>query len=310
MELERTPVHEMPQASEREPAVDIHTIPPEEIEPLCVYNILKNDDEELMILVPGYHRGEPIEPEIHYHGGQHAILSRGPHQNLLMEELNPEIRGALAASEYVLVMEIDTKRRYAAALVSDEVGPLGRTILEAHRYYFPFHPYPVSNGTFNIGDAVCDYCHTPVRIYYKGPTDKAGVKCACPSCIENGEMIPYDESFFPEIDERCINREHWMDVYGGSPPYQSGGRVPPVWGVHCEGLGVYLGRLEIEDLIPELLEELKETWDSELNIYSDEEPDRVFADLEKSTERGEVHLFRCSKCHKVFCLFIRSDTAL
>ncbi|MCR5675787.1 MAG: CbrC family protein [Lachnospiraceae bacterium] len=303
MEIEITPVYEMNPASEREPAVDVLRIPPEEIEPLCTYNILKNDEEQLLIIVPGYFKGEPVRPEIHYNAGQHAILARGPHQVLLLDDLNAQVRGALAASERVLVRECDSKRMYTANLIRSDIGPFSRRILEAHRYFFAFHPFPIHDGTLNIGEAVCDYCHTPVKIYYRGRTDGNEVKCACPNCLENSEPIAFGDSFFPEIDGRCITGENWSEVYGATVPYEAGGRVPAIWGVHCGSLGVYLGKLEPEDLIPDLMAELKETWDNELNIHREEDPERVLTDPVR-TRTESVHLFRCPVCVRVFCIFV------
>ena len=48
-------------------------IRPEEIEPLSNYNILTNDDSNVLLMLPGYFKGEPLIAEIRYHGGEEII---------------------------------------------------------------------------------------------------------------------------------------------------------------------------------------------------------------------------------------------
>ncbi len=284
---------------------DWHLLTPEEVEPLGNYGILKNDEEELMLILPGYFKGREEKPVLYYDGGAHGLMVRGHHQGILCDQINPQLRQVLAKADRILVSEQDSCRRYAAKVVITEgIEAFGEEILNAHPIYFPHHPFPVLDGTFNRGEALCEYCRRPAKIYYKGKAENGRISTVCPICLEAGEPVFHQAGLFPDMDERCLDKKNWNEVFGATPPFFHLGEPGKLWGVHCDALGIFLGRLEPEDLIPELIEALEETWDNEMNRFAGEDPGRIWGMLERGEEDICAYLFRCSECQKVYVIFL------
>ena len=272
----------------------------ERIEPLNCYSILTNDDGQIMLLLPGYFRGEPALAELLYNGHDHAILARNENQCVVCDELNPQIRELLSGSEYILVYETDSKRRYVATVVREDIDELAAEAIRLHDYEFTYHPFPVLDGTFQTGEARCDYCGSEAKIYFRGVTEKGRKKTICPRCID--DMAPDmddGDGLFPGLEEAC--RAHSGTLFGDTPPYLDHGKPGTLWAAHCGEPAVYLGRLDALDLIDELKQELLETWDHEFNRFKEDDPQDIF----KEFIEGDMtaHLFRCAKCRKVLAVF-------
>jgi len=175
-----------------------------------------------------------------------------------------------------------------------------------HGYSFSHHPFPVLDGTFDVGEAKCDYCGNTHRINYRGETEQ-GQQTVCPWCIQDMYPVRSDNTLFPDLDYRVEDEFDWSSVGGDTPPYFDQGRVAPLWGMHCGKFGAYLGQLEPEDLTDGLRATLTDTWDNKFNCFRDREPDAVFAD--HAAGKLTAHLFRCMECECVFCIFYERLTS-
>ena len=71
--------------------------------------------------------------------------------------------------------------------------------------------------------------------------------------------------------------------------------------MHCDKFGIYLGRLEPEDLTESLRRKLIDTWNNKFNRFRDRNPDEVFFNL--TARNLTAHLFRCTECESVFSIF-------
>ncbi len=272
----------------------------ERIEPLNYYSILTNDDGQIMLLLPGYFRGEPALAELLYNGHNHAILARNNDQCVVCDELNPQLRELLFSSESILVYEVDSKRRYVAAVVRENIDEIATDAIRLHDYEFTYHPFPVLDGTFQTGETRCDYCGSEVKVWYRGVTERGLRKTICPCCID--DMAPDmdgGDGLFPGLEEAC--REHSGTLFGDTPPYLDHGKPGTLWAAHCGEPAVYLGRLDALDLIDDLKRELLETWDHTFNRFKEDDPQDIF----KEFIEGDMtaHLFRCAKCRKALAVF-------
>lgn len=70
------------------------------------YAILINDDNEVMISM-GSKETEPENPRIIYDGGDHALYYRTPTETILLDYINPEVRGAVQKVKTLLVAEVE-----------------------------------------------------------------------------------------------------------------------------------------------------------------------------------------------------------
>ena len=278
---------ELPKPSDEEP------LRPEDLEPLSCYGILTNEEEKLLLVLPGYFRGEPEDAMLFYNGGDHAIFSRNIHQFALCDEINPQIRELLFQSESILVYEEDSGCRYIARVMHEEIDELAEQALLLHAYHFPHHPYPVLDGTFRTDGARCDCCNQETRIYYRGITRKHLPKTICPFCIDAMAPAREGDSLFPDPEI--------PDLLCDTPPYLDHGQPGSLWAMHCGEPGVYLGRLDPLNFGQELRDALRETWDHEQNLFREEDPQDLF----KEFLEGDLtaHLFRCAKCRKLLAIF-------
>ncbi len=280
---------------------------PERIEPISMYDLLTNDDNEVLLALPGYFKGEAKTAELHYQGNTHAILVRNEDQLILCDEIHPEVRDYVFNSEEILVFEIDAKREYMAKVVRDDIDAVAEEAYELHSSHFALHPFPVNDGTFEVGSAVCDICGESTKLFYRGRTDRDSKEKStiCPDCIKMGKHKILGLSLFPDMKEEYKELEGWEELEGSTPPFLVNGEVPDVWGAHCGALGVYLGKLYPEDLSEELVQSILETWDNEFNKYREADPEEVLKEFCSSEEgKGSVRLFRCRECGKVFSVVV------
>jgi uncharacterized protein CbrC (UPF0167 family) len=269
------------------------------MERLGDYSILMNDDHELMLVLPGYFKGDAAEPVFWYNGGAHAILVRNKHQCIVCDDLNEAVRPWVLQNEHLLVLEADSKRKYVASVAREDIDDAAEEAIALHRYHFDYHPFPLLDGTFDIGKARCDYCGAEVRVYYRGPLESGRRVTVCPQCIDRLEPAQRGDSLFPGMAEACMVRPGL--VFGDTPPYLDQGGVATLWAAHCGEPSVYLGALEPEDLIPELKDELLETWDNPFNRFRADDPEETFSRFER--DALTAHLFRCAKCKQELCIF-------
>ena len=70
------------------------------------YDILQNAVGDLLIAIRA-RAGEPSNPRIVYDGQKHALLYRRQGFSVTLDFIHPEVRGALAQAEKVLVVEFE-----------------------------------------------------------------------------------------------------------------------------------------------------------------------------------------------------------
>lgn len=70
------------------------------------YDILQNAAGDLLIAIRA-RAGEPANPRIVYDGQKHALLYRQQGFSITLDFIHPEVRGALARAEKVLVVEFE-----------------------------------------------------------------------------------------------------------------------------------------------------------------------------------------------------------
>ncbi len=284
---------------ELEEAAQADELRPAEIEPLNCYSILTNDDGQILLVLPGYFRGEPEVAELLYNGHSHAILVRNKGQCVVCDELNPQIRELVPKNESILVFEVDSKRRYTARVLRKDIDEIAAEAVRLHDYEFLYHPFPVLDGTFRTDGAKCDYCGNSVKIYYRGVTEKGQRKTICPACIDGMAPDREDDGLFPGLEEAC--RESSGTLFGDTPPYLDHGKPGTLWASHCGEPSVYLGRLDALNFTKELQDELQETWEHRFNRFREDDPQDIF----KEFLEGDMtaHLFRCARCRKLLAVF-------
>ena len=70
------------------------------------YDILQNAAGDLLIAIRA-RQGEPANSRIVYDGQKHALLYRQQGFSITLDFIHPEVRGALARAEKVLVVEFE-----------------------------------------------------------------------------------------------------------------------------------------------------------------------------------------------------------
>lgn len=278
-------------------------IDPREAEPLYDYNFTTDaEDDGLTVEIPGYFKGAALVRTLYYNGGEHAIYVRNPHQILLCDHVHPGVRELLDQTNDIFVSETDAKREYLARVVHEDIDALAEEALKLHDYRFRYHPFPIADGTLNIGEETCAICRQKKGIYYIDPADRddLGVgkkkRILCPHCIQEKR----ENLFFNLAGHfRSINGDR--EVYWGGLPFWNQGLDTSFWAIHCNHLAIYLGELEPEDLVP-LHDEILSTWNWHvLNPYADMDPAETLGRF----DRGELkaYLFKCAKCGKKLCAF-------
>ncbi|MCR5675786.1 MAG: CbrC family protein [Lachnospiraceae bacterium] len=276
---------------------------PREIEPIYNYQFTTDaEDNDLTLEIPGYFKGVPLVKELHYNGGEHGIYVRNAHQMLLCDFIHEGVRELLSQAHDIFLSETDAKQDYMIRVVHDDIDALAEEALRLHDYRFHYHPFPIADGTLTIGEEPCEICGKKKGIYYIDPagTDDLGVRkkarILCPHCIqENREML------FWNLDGCYRSRAGDKDVYYGGLPFFDKGRDASFWGIHCNHLAIYLGKLEPEDLVP-LHDEILSTWKWDvLNPYADMDPAETLGWF----DRGglNAYLFKCKECGKKLLAF-------
>ena len=274
---------------------------PEEMEILGYYDFLVNDDEEVMLVLPGYFKGEAIEARFLYDGGPDGILIRNRHQIIVCDAIHPDVREIIKKNTQILVFEHDSYKEYMAQILTQDIDECAQTALDIHDYGFSHYKFPIICQSLETGRETCSACGKETPVYLRS-TDRSGNRTMiCPECIQNkmafkcGHMVIPD--YLPEVTAYDKN----LDILGSNPYYYDHGKPANIWGVHCEALGLYLGQLEPEDLNEKLKEVLTTTWDNEMNIYRDLTPEEGFNKL--LNDECTCHLFKCAKCGQIFCIF-------
>lgn len=271
-------------------------IRPEEIQPLSFYSFYANEDDEVMLVQPAFYTGEPVVKEFHYDGGKHAILVRKEGQYILCDYINDDFRKLLNNVDEILVYESVGKRQYKAKVIFDDVERISQRALKIHNYSFKHHPYPVATKTLDVGKVRCDSCKRTTGLSYTGmiyPTEKQVT--VCPKCISSGKAMERLNGFFvnpimllPGIRGENIGYHtlsyHTKDVSNVR------------WLYHCDTEGLYMGRLNPEDLNEELWKEITETWNEMPSAYIPYSIDKVHDMILDS--KLAAHLFMCPKCKK------------
>jgi uncharacterized protein CbrC (UPF0167 family) len=276
---------------------------PREIEPLSNYNILATEDHSaFMLVIPGYFKGKALVGELHYGGGEHAVLVRNKHQIVLCDYINPHIREKLVQMEKVLISEPDKKSEYEARVVKENVDKVAAEVLRIHDYSFPYHPFPIADGTLTVAEAECEICGKKTDLYYSDTYEDPEAIFAektrkiCPKCV-----VENQEDLFRNLGKEYRIFDGKNGVFRGNLPFYINGRDTSFWANHCDAPAVYLGNLEPEDLTPDVMEELEKNWNWLLNAYGETDPGATLGRF----DRGELicHLFRCKECGELLCGF-------
>lgn len=99
------------------------------------YDVLVNEDEEVLIAIPFKVPGEPDEPKLYYSGGVHAFFMKNHRTITLCDHLNPEVRSIIANNSKVLIVELNSEKtidaEYEAELVLQEgIDSIAQRVLE------------------------------------------------------------------------------------------------------------------------------------------------------------------------------------
>ncbi|MCR5324740.1 MAG: CbrC family protein [Lachnospiraceae bacterium] len=277
---------------------------PEELEPLKMYNFLSNDDNEVLLQLPGCFKGEALIGKFYYNGGRHAVFVRNKYQKILCDEIHPEIRKLLPLNSRILIYESDMMREYYAEIVDEDIDDVAEEAYKLHSYSFDHHMFAVTDQTLDIGDVTCSLCKRQTRLYYQTVYNDKQYKI-CPDCIENAVPANNGIELYPEMDKNCKKLDLDGTVFMMNPPVLCDGKPIKTWGIHCGQLGIYIGQPEIEDISGDVRRRLEETWDNENNIYKDLSIEEAF----EKVDNGESMccLFRCPECGKIYCIFIKES---
>ena len=102
---------------------------------LSSYDILINDEEEVLVCLKLKVPGEPSQPLFYYEGGVHGILVKNDSSFILCDYLNPGTHQTLSQCEKVLFVEMndddEIMKEYEAKLVHfSGINELGDRILQ------------------------------------------------------------------------------------------------------------------------------------------------------------------------------------
>lgn len=79
---------------------------------LGYYDILQNDEDEILIVMP-LRLAEPLdEPRFYYDGGEHGVLVKNRQTSVVCDNVNPAVRALLATRKEVLFYEKDEASGY------------------------------------------------------------------------------------------------------------------------------------------------------------------------------------------------------
>lgn len=270
---------------------------PEYCEPLNLYDVLTNDDDEILIVMPGYFKGEPENPRILYDGKENAVFIRnGEERVLLLDMINEGVRPLLYKAEKVLFKEIDSKYEYFATVEKSDIEFFSLEASVMHPYYFSYFPFPQTNGVFKPISGRCDVCKKKITVGYNGAINPGSEAInLCPNCISEGKAARRKKGFFTSEDNLAVSYSVGHEiVMSKTPPIFSNAKKKPLWLSHCDKMCVYLGMADVEDLGDDIWDEIVENWD-----YSGKSSDIVnnremFEGVKAGTFEG--HYFRCPVC--------------
>ena len=102
---------------------------------LSSYDILINDEKEVLVCLKLKVPGEPSQPLFYYEGGMHGILVKNESSFILCDYLNPGTHQTLSQSEKVLFVEMDENdeimQEYEAELIHfSGINALGDRLIE------------------------------------------------------------------------------------------------------------------------------------------------------------------------------------
>ena len=97
---------------------------------LSNYDVLVNEDDEVLIVVPFKVPGEPDNAILYYSGGNHAFLLKNHRTIVMCDFLNPEVHEVIVKNKVILIVEsVDQEpvaAEYEAKLIiiegMDEIG--------------------------------------------------------------------------------------------------------------------------------------------------------------------------------------------
>ena len=281
---------------------------PELMECLNYYDCLENDNNQAMVIIYGYFKGEPLIAEVHYDGeSENAILVRNKHQVLVLDKMHPQTRKNLLDYDEIIIHELYSYRSYMAKIVhNEEVAEIARKAVELHDYCFDLYPFPQMNGTFNTAEKTCQLCGKTKSLYFEGMTyndsrDSGKKMTICPKCIKDGALFDKKHSRLFEFED-WPKYEGWSELFSNTPPFTlSNGKQTTHWAMHCNAWGEYLGRFEPEDMNERIKQNLIETWDNDFNKLYKEDPEEILEAFKN--HEYNMHLFRCTDCLKLYCIF-------
>ncbi|MCR4793244.1 MAG: CbrC family protein [Lachnospiraceae bacterium] len=275
------------------------------LEPLRSYKINVTTDDEVVFMIPGYYPGEALVRIFKYDGGDNAILIRNKYQKIYCDCIHPDVRNRLYSSRYVIIIETDTGRNYRAVLDHDGMDVDPYAIDDFHDYAYDLNPYPLMNGTFDTGFAVCSCCGEKKSVFLKtrSLTEDDPDIVMCPKCISEGQAAGERLNLWPGLSERCMRAKGNEELIK-TPPFKHDEKPGGTWGIHCGALGIYLGKIATEDLIIDMWSEIVDTWNNDMNPFRDEDPGTFYKRIDK--EEVSAYLFRCTECGKHYCLFFEN----
>ena len=107
-----------------------------DIRVLSYYDILENEDHELMFSVKQlpFPRSEGFEPRMYYDGGEHTIFLKNEHTVVICDCIHPGVRGSLGKVSEVLIAELadgEIAEEYMSGLLlADGVEKLATQLIE------------------------------------------------------------------------------------------------------------------------------------------------------------------------------------
>lgn len=280
-------------------------------EPLTNYHFLVNDEDEIMAAIPGYFPGEPDSPVILYDGGDDAIFIRNGNDSLLLDCIHSEVRPMLESTDSVLIWELDSKYQYQADVIHRSIKDELRQVRSEMACSFPLHPFPIHTGAFIRERTVCSICGRGTGLSFRAgllhcrkPQEENSP--ICPSCIQSGRAAQTLGGCFTPVyrlnDPETGNAD---EVMFRTPSYYAAGSVG-YWPDHCGSACIYLGKILLEDMNPELFTELfnlDEASDAGQDGASEHDASpryneglRILADIQAG--KCEPHMFRCPKCNR------------
>ena len=275
---------------------------PEEIEPISNYNILTNDANEVLIVIPGFFRGKAREAKLLYNGGDHAILVRNRHQILLCDAVHPDVRKTIMENDKVLIFEEASIYEYNAKVVRFDTDECAKEALRIHKVSFSHYRFPVINQDLDTGDEICSACGAKTKIFLRAKDNNGNDTVICPGCIANKMAFKCGYWKLPDYPEQVLDYDPDLDVLATNPPIKSRGKNINLWGVHCDTPGIYLGEATLADINVRARAEYGKNIDNPINMCRINKSDWVNILTDNSYS---CHMFKCPKCEGLYNIFYK-----